>query len=69
MAQNVRPKSVEKVSDQRLLACLSESPIRTAAIAIRVGMTSQRVVERLRVMSDAELVKHGRKNLWKLATK
>ena len=65
---NGKPKSVDKVSDERLLACLREIPVRTAAIAIRVGITSQRAVDRLRLIPGVKLVKRGRQNLWRLDT-
>lgn len=66
MANHVSHRMSERLPDASFLACLTETPLRTGAIAMRLGLTDQRLAVRLRKMPGVLLVMKGRQNTWRL---
>lgn len=66
MSNRKSTRSTERVTDADLLGCLSETPIRTGVIAMRLGLPEQRVADRLRQMAGVRRVMFGKQNRWRL---
>lgn len=65
MANRVSRRIGERLTDAELLGCLTETPIRTGQIAMRLDYSQQRIADRLRVMEGVTLVKKGLQNTWR----
>ena len=67
MSNRTSRRNTEQVSDAALLRCLSETPVPTAVISRRTGLSGNAVRASLLQIRGVMLVRQGgQRNLWKV---